>query len=408
MVWLFCIQIDAYFQLMKQKLLFISFLVLLIVLEVLRVYFIMPFPGSQQSNTLEIAYWIGNNIVWLRALLVICALYFLFKSFSSTKLFQKIIYAILIIFYVVVFYLFNFRFLADKMFYQPKVVQFSNANENKISKEKLVLGVVINGEAKAYPIQIIGYHHQVQDEIGGTSVLVTYCTVCRTGRVYEPTVNGKPETFRLVGMDHFNAMFEDASTKSWWRQVSGEAVAGPLKGTKLVEIPSRQMSLASWLQLYPSTKILQSDSNFNKQYAELDGYDNGSLSSFLEKRDTISWMPKSFVVGIVHKNASKAYDWNNLQKEGIVQDSLPGLSLLLTVEKNNTSFHSFNRELSGVVYNFQLDADKRNMVDTNTGSTWTLQGACISGSLKGSYLNPIQSYQEFWHSWQTFHPGTMR
>jgi hypothetical protein len=407
MVWLFCIQIDAYFQLMKQKLLFGFSLGLLIVLEVLRVYFIMPFPGSQQSNTLEIAYWIGNNIVWLRVLLVVCASYFLFKSFSSTKLFQKIIYAVLIIFYVVVFYLFNFRFLADKMFYQPKVVQFSNASESKISKEKLVLGVVLNGEAKAYPIQIIGYHHQVQDEIGGTSVLVTYCTVCRTGRVYEPNVNGKPETFRLVGMDHFNAMFEDASTKSWWRQVSGEAVTGPLKGSKLVEIPSRQMSLASWLQLYPASKILQPDSNFSKQYAALDGYDNGSLSSFLEKRDTISWQPKSFVVGIVYKNASKAYDWNNLERSVIIQDSLPGLPLLLTLE-NKTSFHSFNRELNGVVYNFQLDADKRNMIDTNTGSTWNLQGACTSGPLNGSYLRPIQSYQEFWHSWQTFHPGTMR
>ena len=392
---------------MKQKLLFGFSLGLLIVLEVLRVYFIMPFPGSQQSNTLEIAYWIGNNIVWLRVLLVVCASYFLFKSFSSTKLFQKIIYAVLIIFYVVVFYLFNFRFLADKMFYQPKVVQFSNASESKISKEKLVLGVVLNGEAKAYPIQIIGYHHQVQDEIGGTSVLVTYCTVCRTGRVYEPNVNGKPETFRLVGMDHFNAMFEDASTKSWWRQVSGEAVTGPLKGSKLVEIPSRQMSLASWLQLYPASKILQPDSNFSKQYAALDGYDNGSLSSFLEKRDTISWQPKSFVVGIVYKNASKAYDWNNLERSVIIQDSLPGLPLLLTLE-NKTSFHSFNRELNGVVYNFQLDADKRNMIDTNTGSTWNLQGACTSGPLNGSYLRPIQSYQEFWHSWQTFHPGTMR
>jgi hypothetical protein len=208
-------------------------------------------------------------------------------------------------------------------------------------------------------------------------------------------------------MDHFNAMFEDASTKSWWRQVSGEAVTGPLKGSKLVEIPSRQMSLASWLQLYPSTKILQPDSNFSKQYAALDGYDNGSLSSFLEKRDTISWQPKSFVVGIVYKNASKAYDWNNLERSIINQDSLPGLSLLLTLE-NKTSFHSFNRELNGVVYNFQLDADKRNMIDTNTGSTWNLQGACTSGPLSGSYLRPVQSYQEFWHSWQTFHPGTMR
>lgn len=59
--------------------------------------------------------------------------------------------------------------------------------------------------------------------------MVTYCTVCRTGRVYSPMVNGKLETFRLVGMDHFNAMFEDASTKSWWRQSNGDCIAGPLK-----------------------------------------------------------------------------------------------------------------------------------------------------------------------------------
>jgi hypothetical protein len=63
--------------------------------------------------------------------------------------------------------------------------------------------------------------------------MITYCTVCRTGRVFEPVVNGKFEKFRLVGMDHFNAMFEDVTTKSWWRQVTGEAITGKLKGQQL-------------------------------------------------------------------------------------------------------------------------------------------------------------------------------
>ena len=101
---------------------------------------------------------------------------------------------------------------------------------------RLVIGVVNNGEAKAYPIRFLGYHHQVQDTVGGKPVIVTYCTVCRTGRVFEPMVNGKPEKFRLVGMDHFNAMFEDATTKSWWRQVNGEAITGKLKGQQLPEV----------------------------------------------------------------------------------------------------------------------------------------------------------------------------
>jgi hypothetical protein len=120
-------------------------------------------------------------------------------------------------------------------------------HDNKVDRKKLVIGVVSNNEAKAYPIQIIGYHHQVRDTIGNTPIMVTYCTVCRTGRVFSPVVNGKPETFRLVGMDHFNAMFEDATTESWWQQATGVAVTGKLKGKALQEIPSTQSTLESWL-----------------------------------------------------------------------------------------------------------------------------------------------------------------
>ena len=110
----------------------------------------------------------------------------------------------------------------------------------------------------------LGYHHHIQDVVGGSPVLVTYCTVCRTGRVFEPVVNGKQETFRLVGMDHFNAMLEDATTKSWWRQATGEAVSGKLKGQKLPEVFSTQTLLATWLLLHPASKIMQADPHLCK------------------------------------------------------------------------------------------------------------------------------------------------
>ncbi|WP_199879948.1 DUF3179 domain-containing (seleno)protein [Arundinibacter roseus] len=79
----------------------------------------------------------------------------------------------------------------------------------------------VNNQAHEYPIQNIEYHHQIQDTPGGKLIIVTYCTVCHTGRVFEPIVNGQLETFLLVGMDHFNTMFEDKTTGSWWRQVNG-------------------------------------------------------------------------------------------------------------------------------------------------------------------------------------------
>ncbi len=106
-------------------------------------------------------------------------------------------------------YLFNFVMNAESMFAQPEVLTFKSKEENKLNDSTIVIGVEYNGEAKAYPMRFLTYHHQVQDVVGGKSLIVTYCSVCRTGRVFEPIVKGKHETFRLVGMDHFNAMFED-------------------------------------------------------------------------------------------------------------------------------------------------------------------------------------------------------
>ena len=391
---------------MKQLVL-ISGLLVLFVPEILRVYFIMPFPGSQHQNTIGLAYWISNNIGWIRILGLVLIIFPLINIFKSGKTWLKIILSLILLFYAVIFFLFNYRFEADKMFYQPKQKLFLAAAIDTTNKNKLVIGIVINGEAKAYPIQIIGYHHQVMDTIGNTPVMVTYCTVCRTGRAFSPFVNGKMESFRLVGMDHFNAMFEDASTKSWWQQATGKAIAGPLKGTALKEIASKQLSLESWLREYPNSYILQPDTTFKKEYKDLEGYDKGTLKSGLEKRDSASWKPKSWVIGVVHNHVAKAYDWNELVKNKVINDSIEGLPVLLGLERDTASFHVYDRRVKGTILIFQKGSNDV-FTDENTNSTWNMDGICIDGTLKGERLNPVQAYQEFWHSWSTFHPNTTK
>jgi len=237
--------------------------------------------------------------------------------------------------------------------------------------------------------------------------MITYCTVCRTGRVYSPVVNGKPETFRLVGMDHFNAMFEDATTKSWWQQATGTAIAGPLKGQSLPEIPSQQLSLSAWLRLHPNSAVMEPDSTFKKQYKGLDNYNSGTIKSSLEKRDSASWEFKSWVVGVVHNHTAKAYDWNTLIMKGIIQDSMPGLPIVIAIESDSVSFHVWNRELNGETLSFEKNNTQNAFTDLNTHSTWNMNGVCIEGALKDRTLQPVQSYQEFWHSWKSFHPNTL-
>jgi hypothetical protein len=392
---------------MKKGIILVIGLLFLLATEILKVYFIMPFPGSQKSNTIDIAYFIHTHIWLLRIIGIIITIIPLLYFLRKGRQWQKAVLIITLLFYGLIVYAFNFKFLADKMFHQPIIKSFVTAAADTADKQRLIIGVAINNEAKAYPVEIIGYHHQVRDTVGGIPVMITYCTVCRTGRAYSPFINNHAENFRLVGMDHFNAMFEDATTKSWWQQATGVAIAGPLKGSVLKEIPSQQMTLNSWMNLHPNTLVLQPDKNFTAKYDSLKGYDEGTLASSLEKRDTASWKFKSWVVGIKDNNNAKAYDWNELLQKRVIEDTIGYTNILLCIDKDNKTFYAFNTHTGDTtVLHFNYDAVTGMLKDLNTNSSWKLNGICTDGALKGTVLDMLPAYQEFWHSWQTFHPNT--
>jgi Protein of unknown function (DUF3179) len=366
----------------------------LLLFEIANVYFIMPMPGSQRMNSIDGAYFLYKWRWVFRALFGLMIVAGLFRSTWKRKWLLIIPLAIV----AAVIYMANFKMAADAMFKQPHQLLLVSAANNEVDSSRLVIGVSINGEAKAYPIRFLGYHHHIQDTVGGKPVMVTYCTVCRTGRVFEPVVNGKKETFRLVGMDHFNAMLEDATTKSWWRQVTGEAIAGKLKGQKLPEVFSTQTSLGDWLQLHPNSLIMQADSAFIKSYSKNTKYEDGISRDALTGTDSLSWKDKSWVIGVKSGEERKAYDWIQLKQERIIQDKLDNVSLLLVVTKDDKSFFAFERPADA---KFVLANDT--IVFNNRHFRIDGKGIDTSYSLK-----PLPAYQEFWHSWRTFNPGTKK
>lgn len=382
---------------------FITGILILLAIEICRVYFIMPF--GQRSYSVDVGYFIHENLFYLRTIGLVLILFPAWYYYSLGKLPAKILVSLAIVAVLVVGYLFNYKFAADKMFIQPTQKTFASLGDgNVIPRENLVVGVHINGESKAYPIQLIGYHHQVRDSVGGQPIMVTYCTVCRTGRVFSPDVDGTIENFRLVGMDHFNAMFEDESTGSWWRQATGEAVAGSQKGKTLKEIPSAQMTLSAWFEQYPNSQVMQPDSTFKVQYDHMKPYDKGTSESDLTRRDSASWKDKSWVVGVVSGTQSRAYDWNDLTQQRIINDTLGKLPIVVTLANDSASFYVWKRD----TLTFAFDPASKRLVDQQTHSEWSWSGQCITGALQGRTLTAVQSYQEFWHSWQTFHPATTK
>jgi hypothetical protein len=376
--------------------LFYAGLALLVLFEIARVYFIMPLPGSQRMRSIDVAYalhsWRWPLRVLFAALVAVGA-----RAAWHGGWLRRIVMPVSLALAGTAAYGSNVTMSADRIFIAPESVDMQPADRNVVEMARLVVGIDIDGEARAYPVQFIGYHHQVRDTVRGTPVLVTFCTVCRTGRVFHPVVDGRIESFRLVGMDHFNAMFEDATTGSWWRQANGEAIVGPLKGKTLQEIPSRQVMLAQWLTLHPQSLIMQPDSALASRYARSFDYETGRSRSPLTGSDSASWREKSWVVGITVNNASRAYDWNRLLRETVVNDTLGGRPIVLALAADRRSYFAFVRPDSLTTFSVRGDSlvagDK----------AWAFTGRGQAGQLE-----PVNASQEFWHSWRTFQPETSR
>jgi uncharacterized membrane protein YozB (DUF420 family) len=382
-------------------------IILLVVPGLVHAYLLMPFPGSQDLNAITICYYLEKIVNPLRLIGIIFIAWYLFKFYSKNTQRGQIVKAVVLLLCLGSFYITDYMYKAETMFKETGAAKFANGLSNKVPLNYLVVGVVNNGVAKAYPVIYLGYHHKVQDNVGQQPVLVTYCTMCRTGRVYNPIVNGKRQNFRLVGARHYNAIIEDESTKTWWYQATGKAAVGKLKGQHLQELPYEQLTLGAWLQKHPTSLIMQPDKLYAPDYADLKNYDR---LQYIDKDSTLknkdSLIRKSWVIGVIINGQAKAYDWRHMFRKRILNDELNNNSLLIGIEKDSLSYHVWNAAINGKTLHFDLDKNGQ-LTDKETASVWDWDGLCTSGAQKGQRLIKVQAYQEYWHSWKHFHPKTI-
>jgi hypothetical protein len=211
-------------------------------------------------------------------------------------------------------------------------------------------------------------------------------------------LDGRLERFRLVGMDQWNAMLEDQTTGSWWRQATGAAVAGPRKGQRLAAIPSRQTTLADWLASHPASLVMQADAAAAAadNYPKDDAFEKGTSRKTLTGTDPESWHEKAWVVGVEIGGRAKAYDWNRLRRERVINDAVGGTPIVLVLGADGATFFVFERPDAET--RFTLEEER---LVGSAGAVYSTSGTGPAGALK-----PVPASQEFWHSWRTFHPGT--
>ncbi len=156
----------------------------------------------------------------------------------------------------------------------PRTVTVAEASEN-LSDVDPVLGLVIGGEARAYPLRVLIWHEIANDALAGMPVAVTYCPLCNTAIVFDRRVDGRVLDFGTTGrLRNSDLLMYDRQTESWWQQFLGEAIIGELTGTLLEMIPARLESFADFRARAPDGTVLVGDHARRYGYTPYDGYDS--------------------------------------------------------------------------------------------------------------------------------------
>jgi len=209
------------------------------------------------------------------------------------------------------------------------------AEADYLDGDDRILGVELNGEARAYPIRILNWHEVVNDNIASQHFAVSYCPLCGTGMVFASNV-GDSDTALLFGVSgllyNSDVLLFDRQTESLWSQILGKAVTGPLKGTELPQLPAAHTTWRAWQERHPDTLVLSTDTGFGRDYRRnpYAGYERSRRLYFdVANQAPRDYHPKALVLGVKVDGAQKAYPFEELEASGeaVLKDTVNGKRL---------------------------------------------------------------------------------
>jgi len=289
----------------------------------------------------------------------------------------------------------------------PKFVSVSEADKFLQDADQVV-GLNVNGDIRAYPLQILVWHEIVNDNVGGTPVAVTYCPLCFTNQVFNRTVDGQTVEFGTSGkLYNSNLVMYDRNSNSLWSQALGQAIVGKQAGLKLDRIPFDVAFWREWKQLYPDTNVLSRDTGSNRPYgADPYGsyYSNNDLFFPVSNKDDRLEL-KEIIVGLENGGQFKAYKLQQIQDTRVINDRIGDKSLAL-FSLYPFMVRVFDSTLDGQKLEFQYNKNSSKITDKQTGSEWNFDGIGTAGPMKGKHLLRLPYDEGFWFEWVAFHPKT--
>ena len=212
-----------------------------------------------------------------------------------------------------------------------------------LDDEDFVIGLEYEGVARAYPIKIMNMHEIVNDTIQEKPIAITFCPLCYTGIAFERVLDGEPVELGVSGyLLNNNLVLYDRKTDTLWSQLDGEALVGPKFGQKLKRITVATVWWKEWLEKYPDTEVLSTDTGFIRDYDffPYGDYNTNPRVMFPIEFEDDRLPRKELVFGIEIDGKAKAYPKFELEKVlpdgGELEDELAGNKL--TVSYDNGAF----------------------------------------------------------------------
>jgi hypothetical protein len=311
---------------------------------------------------------------------------------------------------------------------EPKFVDLEEADGWLVGNEP-VIALEINGDARAYPLQILTWHEIVNDVVGEVPVIVTFCPLCNSAITFDRRLDGEVYSFGTSGLlRKSDLVMYDRTTESLWQQLTGEAIVGDLVGTQLTFLPSSIVSFADFQAAYPDGVVLSRETGYQRSYGRnpYAGYDRIGQSPFLFDGETdarLAAMERVVTVALTGPSGETvdvAYPLSILADVGIINDAQAGHNLVVFHASGTSSALGasviadgadvgatgvFDANLEGQELTFRRDGSA--IVDEETGSTWNVLGQAIRGPLEGESLTPIVHGDHFWFAWAAFKPDTI-
>jgi hypothetical protein len=221
-------------------------------------------------------------------------------------------------------------------------------------------------------------------------------------------VDGRRLRFHLAGINNQNFLMADEETGSWWQQVTGEAVQGPLKGRRLELVFHDEITFGDWKREHPGGRVLRPDRAPGRQESENWEAEVARLPVVvpLAKGDPLG--PRDVVAGARLGGKARAFPFTTLRQQSPVLDAVGGIPIVLIVGEDGRSVRAFERRVEGRELQFFLkpSSSPPAFVDAETASTWSFAGEALSGPLKGKKLPKVYVLKDYWFDWKAYNPET--